>query len=45
MPGKPTIVTQEKARGRQHKIPFMALEYGIESIQVLDMFRREKWAF
>ena len=45
LPCSPAIVAQEKARGRQHKIPFIALEYCIESIQVLDMFRREKWTF
>ena len=40
-----TIVTQEKAKGNQHKIPFIAGKYGIESVGVLDMFRREKWTF
>lgn len=40
-----TIVTQEKARGNQHKIPFIAGKYGIESVGVLGMFRREKWTF
>lgn len=42
---EPIIVTQEKVKGEQLKIPYISKKYGIESIEILDMFRREKWRF
>ena len=39
----PVIVTQEKRRG--HQIPRISEKYGIDSIGILDMFRRENWKF
>lgn len=39
------IVTEEKIKGNKTKIPFIAKNHGIESISMLEMFRREQWQF
>lgn len=42
---KNIIVTEEKLKGNQVRIPFVCREYGIECIELLEMFRKEGWTF
>ncbi len=42
---KRIVVTEEKIRGKKVKIPFVCQKYEIESIDILDMFRKEGWTF
>jgi len=42
---KRIVVTEEKLRGNQVKIPFVCQKYSIEAIDIIDMFRLEGWKF
>ena len=42
---KRIVVTEEKIRGNKVKIPFVCQKYEIESIDIIDMFRKESWKF
>jgi hypothetical protein len=42
---KRIVVTEEKIRGNKIKIPFVCNDFGIEAIDILDMFRVEGWKF
>ena len=42
---KRIVVTEEKIRGNKVKIPFVCQKYEIESIDIIDMFRKEGWTF
>lgn len=42
---KRIVVTEEKIRGNKVKIPFVCQKYEIESIDIIDMFRKESWTF
>jgi len=42
---KRIVVTEEKIRGEQIKIPFICQKYNIETIDIIDMFRIEGWKF
>ena len=44
-PVKRIVVTEEKIRGEQIKIPFICQKYNIETIDIIDMFRIEGWKF
>lgn len=44
-PVKRIVVTEEKIRGEQIKIPFICQKYNIETIDIIDMFRVEGWKF
>jgi len=44
-PVKRIVVTEEKIRGNQIKIPYVCQKYEIESIDIIDMFRIEGWKF
>jgi len=44
-PIKRIVVTEEKLRGEQIKIPLVCQRYNIETIDILDMFRVEGWKF
>lgn len=45
IPVKRIVVTEEKIRGNEIKIPFVCQKYNIEAIDILDMFRIEGWTF
>ncbi|MBW6462034.1 MAG: DUF4411 family protein [DPANN group archaeon] len=38
-------MTEETLRGNKIKIPFVCKNYEIESINIVDFFRIEKWTF
>ncbi len=42
---KRIVVTEEKLRGNKVKIPFVCQKCEIESIDIIDMFRKESWKF
>ncbi len=42
---KRIVVTEEKLRGNEIRIPFVCREYTIESVDIIDMFRTEGWKF
>jgi len=42
---KRIIVTEEKLRGNKIRIPFISNKLFIESIDIITMFRMEKWKF
>jgi len=42
---KRIVVTEEKLRGNQVKIPFVCQNYKIEAVDIIDMFRIEGWKF
>lgn len=42
---KRIIVTEERLRGNKEKIPFVCKEYGIDCINVIELFRTEGWKF
>ena len=44
-PVKRIVVTEERLRGSQIKIPFVCQKYNIEAINIVDMFRLEGWKF
>jgi len=44
-PVKRIVVTEEKVRGNQVKIPFICKDYNIECIDVIEMFRTEGLKF
>src|SRR3989338_1424888 len=44
-PVKRLVVTEERLRGSQIRIPFVCQQYSIESINIVDMFRQEGWKF
>jgi len=44
-PIKRIVVTEEKLRGDKIKIPLVCQKYGIEAIDVIDMFRIGGWKF
>ena len=44
-PIKRIVVTEEKLRGNKIKIPFVCEKFGIESMDVIGMFRVEGWKF
>lgn len=39
------VVTDEKIRGNKIKIPFVCKKYGIQAIDIIEMFRMEGWKF
>lgn len=39
------IVVTEELRAKPNKIPFVCEHYGIECINLLELFRRENWQF
>lgn len=42
---KRIIVTEEQLRGAKIKIPFICQIYGIDCINIIEMFRTEGWKF
>ncbi|MBI5390886.1 DUF4411 family protein [Candidatus Woesearchaeota archaeon] len=42
---KRIVVTEEKLRGKQVRIPFVCSEKSIESIDIVELFRTEGWKF
>ncbi len=42
---KRIIVTEEQLRGNAIKIPFVCKSYGIDCINIVEMFRSEGWKF
>ena len=42
---KRIIVTEEQLRGTAIKIPFVCKNYGIDCINIVEMFRSEGWKF
>ena len=42
---KRVVVTEEKLRGEQIKIPLVCQKYKIDTIDILDLFRIEGWKF
>ena len=42
---KRIVVTEEKIRGDRVRIPYVCQEYTVEAIDILDMFRNERWTF
>jgi len=42
---KRVVVTEEKLRGNKIKIPFVCSQKSIESIDIVEMFRKEGWKF
>lgn len=42
---KKIVVTEETLRGNRIRIPFVCNHYGIEYINIFDLFRREKWVW
>ncbi|MBI5798234.1 DUF4411 family protein [Candidatus Woesearchaeota archaeon] len=42
---KRIVVTEEKLRGNQIKIPFVCSQKSIEAIDVVELFRTEGWKF
>jgi hypothetical protein len=42
---KRIVVTEEKLRGNQIKIPFVCNAYKIDSLDIIGMFREEGWKF
>ena len=42
---KRIVVTEEKLRGNQIKIPFVCNQKSIEAIDVIELFRTEGWKF
>ena len=44
-PVRATVVTEERIRGNQVRIPLVCREYGIDAIRIQDMFRNEGWRF
>ena len=42
---KRIVVTEEKLRGNQIKIPFVCKQKSIEAIDVVELFRTEGWKF
>ncbi|MBL7147424.1 MAG: DUF4411 family protein [Nanoarchaeota archaeon] len=42
---KRVIVTEEQLRGNKVKIPFVCQIYGIDCINIVEMFRTEGWKF
>ncbi|RLG15018.1 MAG: hypothetical protein DRN71_02335 [Candidatus Nanohalarchaeota archaeon] len=42
---KRIVVTEEKLRENKIRIPFVCIQYRIESIDIIDMFRAEGWKF
>jgi len=39
------VVSEEKVRGNEHRIPFVCRHYGIRCIDIYEMFREEGWRF
>ncbi len=39
------IVTEEKIRGNRIRIPFICKDYGIDCIDIIEMYREEGWSF
>jgi hypothetical protein len=39
------VVSEERARGKEHRIPFVCHQYGIRCIGIHEMFREEGWKF
>ncbi len=44
-PIKRIVVTEEKLRGEKIRIPYVCQRYGIDSIDIIEMFRIEGWKF
>ncbi|MBU2100687.1 DUF4411 family protein [Candidatus Micrarchaeota archaeon] len=42
---KRIVVTEEKLRGEKVKIPFVCQKYSIEAIDIITVFRTERWKF
>ena len=42
---KRIVVTEEKMRGTQVRIPFVCSQKAIESIDIVELFRAEGWKF
>ena len=42
---KRIIVSEERMSGKKTKVPYVSLQYGIECIFLIDMFRNEGWVF
>ena len=42
---KRIVVTEEKLRGNKINIPLVCQKYNIEVIDIIDMFRMERWKF
>ena len=45
IPVKIVVVTEEKIKGNQIKIPLVCQEYDIEAINIMKMIRTEGWTF
>lgn len=41
---RPVILTNEK-KGSKKRIPYVAQQYGIESLSMFEMFQKEGWVF
>lgn len=39
------VITEEKIRGNKITIPFVCRQYGIDAVEIIEMFRTEKWRF
>lgn len=39
------IVTEEKSKRNKINIPYVSNQYGIESSNIIELFRKEKWTF
>ena len=39
------VISEEKPKGNEHKIPFVCQQYGIRCIGIYEMFRDEGWKF
>ena len=42
---KRIVVTEERLRGKHITIPFVCNQYGIDTIDIVEMFRTEGWKF
>lgn len=42
---KRIVVTEEKIRGNKVRIPLVCNDFTVESIDIIDMFRKEGWKF
>lgn len=41
----PVVVTEEKLKGNKVKIPLVCRQYGLNSVDIITMFRIESWKF
>lgn len=45
IPTESIIVTEEKMKATKVNIPFVCQQYGVQTVTLFDMFRREGWSF